>query len=211
MVDHINSQDTRRIVTIEDPIEFLHMDRKSFIAQRELGQDTRSFAEALKHVLRQDPDVILLGEMRDLDTIATAITAAETGHLVLGTLHSTSAHQTIDRIVGIFPAAQQQQIRLQLSLVLEGVLTQELLPRADGKGRVVAVEVMLANSAIRSLIREDKVHQIPNVLQTSSQIGMQMLDQALQSLVHAGEVTLEDALARARDPQMLKRLLQAKF
>jgi len=206
MINHLNEQERRNVITIEDPIEFLYRNEKCLIAQRDLGDDTRSFATALKHTLRQDPDVILLGEMRDLDTIATAITAAETGHLVLSTLHTVSAPQTIDRIVDVFPADQQEQIRLQLSLVLEGVLAQVLLPRAGGRGRVAAFEVMIATDAIRNLIREGKTDQIPTYLQTGRQYGMQTMDQALQDLVRSGAITAEEALIRSSKPAELRRL-----
>lgn len=206
MIDYLNDNDCRHIITIEDPIEFLHRDKKCIIAQRELGGDTHSFGAALKHVLRQDPDVILVGEMRDLETISTAISAAETGHLVLATLHTTSAAQTIDRIVDVFPPYQQQQIRLQLSLVLEGILCQALLPRAGG-GRVAAIEVLIATAAVRNLIREGKTFQVPTIMQLSGQLGMQTLDQALAGLVRQGLVSAEDALMRAGSPEDLKRLL----
>ena len=206
MINHLNEQERRNVITIEDPIKFLYRNEKCLIAQRDLGDDTRSFATALKHTLRQDPDVILLGEMRDLDTIATAITAAETGHLVLSTLHTVSAPQTIDRIVDVFPADQQEQIRLQLSLVLEGVLAQVLLPRAGGRGRVAAFEVMIATDAIRNLIREGKTDQIPTYLQTGRQYGMQTMDQALQDLVRSGAITAEEALIRSSKPGELPGL-----
>ncbi|MCL5074517.1 MAG: type IV pilus twitching motility protein PilT [Chloroflexi bacterium] len=207
MIDYINENAQVHIVTIEDPIEFLHRDKKAAIAQREVGSDTQSFAAALKHVLRQDPDVILLGEMRDLETIATALTAAETGHLVLATLHTTSAPQTMDRIIDVFPPHQQEQVRLQLSMVLEGVLCQQLMPRADGRGRIAAIEVMVANPAIRNLIREGKTFQIPSVMQMSGQQGMQTLDQALWALVQKRLVTMEEALLRASNPNELRRLV----
>lgn len=206
MIDHMNKTDRRNVITIEDPIEYVYSHDKCLIAQRDLGDDTKSFSGALKHSLRQDPDVILVGEMRDLDTIATAITAAETGHLVLSTLHTPSAPQSIDRMVDVFPAHQQEQIRLQLSLVLEGVLTQILLPRAGGKGRIAAFEVMIATDAVRNLIREAKTEQIPTYLQTGRQFGMQTMDQALQDLVRTGAVTLEEAVLRASKPDDLRRL-----
>ncbi|MDO8689047.1 MAG: type IV pilus twitching motility protein PilT [Dehalococcoidia bacterium] len=206
MIDYLNNLERRHVITIEDPIEYLHRDRKCIIAQRELGGDTHSFAEALKHVLRQDPDVILVGEMRDLETISTAITAAETGHLVLATLHTTSAPQTIDRVVDVFPPYQQQQIRFQLSVVLEGILCQTLL-HCSGGGRVAAFEVLLVTSAVRNLIREGKTFQIPTVMQLGGQLGMQTLDQAIASLVRQGQVSLEDALMRATSPDDMKKLL----
>jgi twitching motility protein PilT len=203
MIDHINKNDARNIITIEDPIEYVFQDEKSMIAQRDLGSDTKSFANALRHVLRQDPDVILIGEMRDLETIATAITAAETGHLVLSTLHTPSAPQAIDRIVDVFPPYQQEQIRLQLSLVLEGVLSQVLLRRASGRGRVAAVEIMLGIDAVRNIIREKKIEQMPTYMQTGSQFGMQTMDQALQNLVRTHVVTAEEALPFCTKPDEL--------
>lgn len=206
MIDYLNERECRHVITIEDPIEFLHRDKKCIIAQRELGGDTQSFGAALKHVLRQDPDVILVGEMRDLETISTAITAAETGHLVLATLHTTSAPQTVDRIVDVFPPHQQQQIRVQLSLVLEGIFCQALLPRTGG-GRVAAIEVLIVNPAVRNLIREGKTFQIPTIMQISGQIGMQTLDQSLAALVRQGQVSTEEALMRAASAEDLKKLI----
>jgi twitching motility protein PilT len=203
MIDHINRSEARNIITVEDPIEYVFQDEKSMIAQRDLGSDTKSFANALRHVLRQDPDVILVGEMRDLETIATAITAAETGHLVLSTLHTPSAPQAIDRIIDVFPPHQQEQIRLQLSLVLEGVLSQVLLRRASERGRVAAVEIMLGNDAIRNIIREGKIEQMPTYMQTGSQFGMQTMDQALQNLVKSRTVTVEEALPYCSKPEEL--------
>jgi twitching motility protein PilT len=203
MIDHINKNDARNIITIEDPIEYVFQDEKSMIAQRDLGSDTKSFANALRHVLRQDPDVILIGEMRDLETIATAITAAETGHLVLSTLHTQSAPQAIDRMIDVFPPYQQEQIRLQLSLVLEGVLSQVLLRRASGRGRVAAVEIMLGIDAVRNIIREKKIEQMPTYMQTGSQFGMQTMDQALQNLVRTHVVTAEEALPFCTKPDEL--------
>lgn len=207
MIDHLNEQERRHIVTVEDPIEFVHRNKQCLIAQRELGPDTNSFAAALKHVLRQDPDVILVGEMRDLETVAAALTSAETGHLVLATLHTPSAAQTIDRVIDSFPPHQQQQIKVQLSTVLEAVLCQILVPRADGTGRVAAVEVLVATAAVRNLIREGKTFQIPNVIQTGSQHGMQTLDQALAALCRANVVTPDEALARCANPEEFKRAL----
>lgn len=204
MINHLNKTERRNVITIEDPIEYVHNHEKCLIAQRDLGDDTKSFASALRHVLRQDPDVILVGEMRDLDTISTAITAAETGHLVLSTLHTPSAPQAIDRIVDVFPPHQHDQIRLQLSLVLEGVLTQILLPRAGGRGRIAAFEIMLGTDAIRNLIREGKTEQIPTYLQTGKQHGMQTMDQSLAELVKSSIVTMEEALLRAIKPQELR-------
>jgi twitching motility protein PilT len=206
MIDHINDHRRCRIVTVEDPIEFLHRDKASMVVQRELGMDTNSFATALKHVLRQDPDVILIGEMRDLQTMQAALTAAETGHLVLGTLHTMSAVQTVDRIIDVFPPYQQPQVRLQLSTLLEGVLCQTLLPRVGG-GRILAVEVMIGTPAVGSLIREGKTHQLSTVLQTSAQVGMQTLDFALKNLYQKKLITLHDALSKADSPDELKRLI----
>jgi twitching motility protein PilT len=206
MINHLNKTDRRNVITIEDPIEFVHHNEKCIIAQRDLGDDFKSFSIALRHTLRQDPDVILVGEMRDLDTIATAITAAETGHLVLSTLHTVSAPQTIDRIVDVFPAHQQEQIRFQVSLVLEGVLSQLLLPRAGGRGRVAAFELMVSTDAIRNLIRDGRTDQIPTYLQTGKQYGMQTMDQALQDLVRAGSITTEEAIIRATKPDDFRRM-----
>ncbi len=207
MIDYLNEREQRHVVTIEDPIEFVHRDKRCLISQRELGADTRSFAVALKHTLRQDPDVILVGEMRDLETIALALTAAETGHLVLATLHTPSAAQAIDRIIDSSLPHQQQQVKVQLSTVLEAVLCQTLVPRADASGRVAAIEVMIATSAVRNLIREGKTFQIPNVIQTGSQHGMQTLEQALADLCRRNVITRDDALARCANPDELDRLL----
>ena len=209
MINEINEHEPLHVVTIEDPIEFLYTNKKAIIRQRELGADTHSFAEALKHVLRQDPDVILVGEMRDLETIALAITAAETGHLVFGTLHTTGAPSTIDRIVDVFPPHQQQQIRIQLSATLEGVVSQTLVPTAEGKGRACAMEVMVGNFAIRNLIREGKSHQIMSVIQSGGKVGMVSLNASLKNLVAAKRVTLEAALSKSSDPEELKHLCSA--
>lgn len=206
MINHLNKSDTRNVITIEDPIEFVYHNDKCIIAQRDLWDDFTSFSVALRHTLRQDPDVILVGEMRDLDTISTAITAAETGHLVLSTVHTVNAPQTVDRIVDVFPAYQQDQIRFQLSLVLEGVLSQLLLPRAGGKGRVAAFEVMIGTDAIRNLIRDGRTDQIPTYLQTGRQYGMQTMDQALQDLLRSSLVTTEEALMRSSKPDEIRRL-----
>jgi twitching motility protein PilT len=210
MIREINVTRRRHIVTIEDPIEFLHRNEKSIIIQREVGSDTHSFSAALRHVLRQDPDVILIGEMRDLETIGAAITAAETGHLVLATLHTTSAAQTVDRVVDVFPPHQQEQIRVQLSTVLEGIICQTLLPLADGKGRVCAQEILVANSAIRNLIREGKTHQMPSVLQSGAAEGMQGLDQALKALVQQGKVVPQHAMAVASNPADFKMFMNMR-
>lgn len=207
MIGHINSVRERRIVTVEDPIEFLHEDRKAVITQREVGSDTETFATALKHALRQDPDVILVGELRDLDTAATVLAAAETGHLVFTTLHTPSAYQVVDRVISIFPSHQQQEARMQLSSTLEGVLYQTLMPKANGAGRIVATEIMLGNDAIRNLIREGKTHQMLTVIQTGSRSGMQTLDQAIVELQKKGLVTSDDALRGCRDRELTERSL----
>jgi len=196
MIDVINEARPGHIVTIEDPIEYVHRDKVCAINQREVGVDTHSFAAALKHVMRQNPDVILVGEMRDLETIQLAITAAETGHLVFATLHTTDAPQTIDRVIDVFEPEAQQQIRLQLATVLQAVISQTLLIRSDGQGRVAAFEVMICTSAIRTLIREGKTYQINTDIQTGQQFGMQTLDSSLLNLVSRGLVTFEDALSK---------------
>jgi twitching motility protein PilT len=196
-------------MTIEDPIEFLHGHKKCIVNQREIGSDAISFAHGLKAALRQDPDVILVGEMRDLETIHTALTAAETGHLVFATLHTQDTPQTIDRIIDVFPASQQQQVRVQLSVALQGIVTQQLLPTADGAGRVAACEVLLATPAIRNLIREGKTHQIYSSLQTGGNLGMQTMDAALATLVRSGKITQQLAEARSSTPEELRRLLGA--
>lgn len=207
MIEELNHQHARRIITIEDPIEYLYTDQKSYITQRELGSDTLSFAAAARQSLRQDPDVILVGEMRDPETMAACLTAAETGHLVLSTLHTNSAAQSIDRIVDSFPPYQQGQIRMQLSLTLLGVLSQRLLPRLDGTGRVPVVEVMVANNPVRNLIREGKTHQLQNVLQTGVSEGMQTRDRALQICYQQGLISIETALANADDTRALRAAL----
>jgi twitching motility protein PilT len=207
MIHHLNQTLARNVITIEDPIEYLHRNIKCIIAQREVGTDTKSFDQALVHALRHDPDVILVGELRDLETISTAMRAAETGHLVMGTLHTTDAPQTVDRIIDIFPPNQQQQIRLQFSQVIEAVLSQTLLPRASGKGRVAAFEIMIANAAVRNLIREGKTYELHNVMQLSAAEGMQTLDQALADLVRKKLVTLEEAMMKSSSPEKLKKLL----
>lgn len=207
MIEHLNQREARRIVTVEDPIEYLYQDKQSFITQRELGSDTKSFAAAAKQALRQDPDVILVGEMRDPETMAACITAAETGHLVMSTLHTNNAPQSIDRIVDSFPPYQQNQIRMQLSLALLAILAQRLLPRLDGQGRVPAVEVMVANNAIRNLIREGKTHQMISVMQTGIDLGMQTLDRALQRAYQEGLISLEDALLHVSDEKAFRSSL----
>ncbi|MDR7544874.1 MAG: type IV pilus twitching motility protein PilT [Armatimonadota bacterium] len=202
MVDIINERRNCHVVTIEDPIEFVHQHRHSVVNQREVGTNSKSFAGALRAALREDPDVILVGEMRDLETIAMALTAAETGHLVLATLHTSSAASTINRIIDVFPSSQQEQIRVQLSESLVAVIAQTLLPTANGKGRVAAVEVMIATPAIRNLIRESKVHQILSVIQTGTKDGMQSLDQSLRSLLKTGQITAEVAYRWAVEKAM---------
>ena len=209
MIDYINQTRVEHILTIEDPIEFIHQSKKCVIHQRELGQDTKSMSNALRSALREDPDVILVGEMRDLETMRLALTAAETGHLVLGTLHTSSASQTIDRIVDIFPEVQQQQIRLQLSISLIAVFSQCLLPKLDStgikKGRIMAQEIMIVNPAISNLIREQKTAQIYSVLQTNSALGMQTLDANLKDLVMKKLVDPQDAIAKSQRPDEFKR------
>jgi twitching motility protein PilT len=207
MVDVVNNERSGHIMTVEDPIEFLHKHKRCVVNQREIGADTHSFSSALKHVLRQDPDVILVGEMRDLETIATAITAAETGHLVFATLHTQDAPQTIDRIIDVFPPHQQQQVRVQLSTTLQGVVTQQLIPTTDGQGRVAAVEVMIATPGIRNLIREGKVHQIYSAMQAGGRYGMQTMDMSLASHVKAGRITQQMAFERCHDAEELQRLV----
>jgi twitching motility protein PilT len=207
LIDIINSTRPGHIMTIEDPIEFLHVHKRSIVNQREVGHDTHSFGGALKHVLRQDPDVILVGEMRDLETVSTALTAAETGHLVFGTLHTQSAPQSVDRIIDVFPAHQQDQIRSQLAATLQGVLTQQLVPSADGRARTLACEVLVATPAIRNLIREAKIHQIPSAIQSGLRYGMQTMDTALAQLVHARSITMDAALERCHSSEDLRRLM----
>ncbi|HEY7892102.1 MAG TPA: type IV pilus twitching motility protein PilT [Solirubrobacteraceae bacterium] len=207
MIDEINSTREEHILTIEDPIEFLHSHKKCLVNQRELGSDAQSFGDALKAAMRQDPDIILVGEMRDLETISTALTAAETGHLVFATLHTQDTAQTIDRMIDVFPSHQQGQVRVQLSVALQGIMTQQLLPTADGSGRVVACEVLVPTPAIRNLIREGKTHQIYSVLQTSSSAGMQTMDASLATLVRQGKVSMQTAESRSSTPEELKRLL----
>lgn len=207
MIDAINSERAVHIMTIEDPIEYLHRHKRGMINQRELNMDTDSFENALRGVLREDPDVILIGEMRDLETIAAALTLAETGHLVFGTLHTRNAPQTIDRVVDVFPPHQQDQIRVQLSNTLEAVVAQQLLPRL-GHGRIVAIEMLIATAAIRNLIREGKTHQIYSALETGAQFGMQTMDKILAELQKAGKVSHEEAIARSIDRDNFKRFLQ---
>ena len=207
MVDVVNEERAGHIMTVEDPIEFLHKHKKCIVNQREVGADTHGFGQALKHVLRQDPDVILVGEMRDLETISTAITAAETGHLVFATLHTQDAPQTIDRIIDVFPPHQQQQVRVQLATTLQGVVTQQLLQTADGQGRVVACEVLVTTPAIRNLIREGKVHQIYSAMQAGGRFGMQTMDMSIAAHVKAGRISQAMAFERCHDPEELQRLV----
>jgi len=208
MVDWVNNDRPCHIITIEDPIEFVHKNKKSIVDQREVYNDTYSFGAALKHVLRQDPDVILIGEMRDLETIESALIIAETGHLVFATLHTSDAIQTINRIIDVFPAHQQQQIRTQLSFVLVAVLSQQLIPKTGGKGRVLATEVLISNAAVRSLIRESKIHQIYSVMQTSQKDGMKTMNQALYELYQKKLISYEDAFSRTMDPDDLARIFK---
>jgi twitching motility protein PilT len=207
MVDIVNRERSAHIMTVEDPIEFLHKHQQCIVNQREVGADTHSFSQALKHVLRQDPDVILVGEMRDLETISTAITAAETGHLVFATLHTQDAPQTIDRIIDVFPPHQQQQVRVQLATTLQGIVTQQLLQTADGRSRAVACEVLVCTPAVWNLIREGKVHQIYSIMQAGGRFGMQTMDQALATLVKQGMISQQLAYERSHDPEELNRLI----
>lgn len=208
IVDFININRREHIVTVEDPIEYLHPHKGCLVNQREVGADTKGFKNALKYVLRQDPDVVLIGELRDLETIEAALTLAETGHLCLATLHTNSCAQTINRIVDVFPPYQQTQIRAQLSFVLEGVLSQTLIPKMGSKGRALALEIMVPNAAIRNLIREDKVHQIYSQMQIGQEkFGMQTMNQSLLSLFQKRMISLEDALGRSQDPEELKQMI----
>jgi twitching motility protein PilT len=207
MLDLINETRHEHILSIEDPIEFLHKHKKCIVNQRELGADTKGFAQGLKAGLRQDPDVILVGEMRDLETISTALTAAETGHLVFATLHTQDTAQTVDRIVDVFPPEQQQQVRVQLSVALQGIVTQQLLPTADGQGRCCAAEVLVPTPAVRNLIREGKTHQIYSALQTGGRFGMQTMDASLAQLVRQHKITRELAESRSSAPEELRRLM----
>jgi twitching motility protein PilT len=207
MIDHVNRNERGHILTLEDPIEFIHSDKNCFVNQREIGADSKSFGAALRSALREDPDVILVGEMRDLETIGLAITAAETGHLVFGTLHTTSAIQTVDRIVDVFPHDAQAQIRLQLSVVLQGVISQTLMPKLGG-GRCCAQEIMVATDAVRSLVREGKTSQLSNVLQTGTQYGMQTLEMHLAKLVQIGFISPDEACSKANSPQTVMSLIK---
>jgi twitching motility protein PilT len=205
MVDHVNASRALHIVTVEDPIEFLHRNKSCLVNQREIGADSNSFKRALRSALRQDPDVVLVGEMRDTETIEAALTIAETGHLTFATLHTSDCVQTINRVVDVFPSSQQQQVRTQLSFSLQAVVCQQLLPTVNGKGRVLAIETMIANSAIRSLIRDDKAHQIYSIIQTGGKIGMKTMNQSLHELCRRNMISYDDALAHSSDVEDLKR------
>ncbi len=206
LIDQINQERSSLIICVEDPIEYIHFNKKCIIKQREVYNDTHSFAESLKRCLRQDPDVIVVGEMRDLETISTTLTAAETGHLVLATLHTPDAPQTIERIIDVFPPHQQQQVRLQLSDCLQGVVSQLLLPRASGTGRVLATEIMVATPGVRNLIREQAIEQIPTIIQTGGQYGMKSMDKSLKDLYQAGIISYDVALSKAKNPEEFKQL-----
>jgi twitching motility protein PilT len=208
MIDEINRTRPDHIVTIEDPIEFLHRHKRAIVNQREIGQDATGFADALRGALRQDPDVILLGEMRDLETISTALTAAETGHLVFATLHTQSAPSTIDRIIDVFPAAQQEQVRMQLANTLQGIVTQTLMPKADGQGRVCALEILFLDDAIRNLIRQGKIEQVYSYMQTGTRRGMQTMEQSLLDLVQRNLITIVEAMGRSSRPEALVSALE---
>jgi len=210
MIDYINKNRDCHIITIEDQIEYVHSNKKSIVNQREVGGDTHSFAQGLKHILREDPDVILIGEMRDLETIEAALVIAETGHLVFATLHTSDSAQTINRIIDVFPSRQQDQVRTQLSFVLTGVLSQQLLPRKSGKGRVLAVEVLVANHALKSMIRESKIHQVYSIIQTGQKDNMQTMNQALLDLCKKGVISEEEALASTTEVKDLERMLKGK-
>ncbi|MBU5437504.1 type IV pilus twitching motility protein PilT [Tissierella sp. MSJ-40] len=207
MINLINQEKKCHILTLEDPIEYLHKHNKSIVNQREIGSDSRSFSNGLRAALRQDPDVILVGEMRDLETISIALTAAETGHLVLSTLHTIGAAKTIDRIIDVFPPHQQQQVRVQFSSVIQSIISQQLLPKANGEGRVAAFEIMVANPAIRNLIREEKVHQIDTAIQTGAKFGMQTMDSSLLELYIKGMITKETALMQAVNQDNIKKYI----
>ncbi|MBA2693459.1 MAG: type IV pilus twitching motility protein PilT [Rubrobacter sp.] len=207
MIDRINENRREHIMSVEDPIEFIHTHKRCIVNQREVGQDTKGFANALKHVLRQDPDVILVGEMRDLETVSLAITAAETGHMVFATLHTQDALQTIDRVIDVFPPHQQQQVRTQLANAIQGVITQTLIPKRGGEGRAVSCEVLIATPGVRNLIREGKNHQLYSAMQTGGKFGMQTMDASLVDLMRRGVVSREEAEKRSSNPDELKRLM----
>ena len=208
LIDIIANRDRKNIITLEDPIEYLHSNKKAIVAQREVGCDTASYANALRAALRQDPDVILVGEMRDLETISTAITAAETGHLVFSTLHTNSAADAIDRMIDVFPPHQQQQIRIQLAGVLEGVIAQQLMPRSDTNGRIAAFEVLLANSAVRNLIREGKTFQIPSIIQTGRKEGMQLMDDSIANSCFRNQISVQTAITYAHDTEAMRNKVE---
>jgi len=210
MINYLNENFSYHVVTVEDPIEFIHSHKRSIINQREVGNDTHSFAEALRHILRQDPDVILVGELRDLETIQHALNAAETGHLVLATLHTSDAAQTVNRIVDVFPPNQQEQVRIQLSFVLQAVLSQQLAEKTDGSGRILATEVMICNSAIRNLIREGKVEQLESVIQTGGQDEMHTMNQSLVDLYTDGTISYQEALMKCSNVNDFKKYLQQR-
>ncbi len=207
MIDLINEERYDHIITIENPIEFVHKHKKCIVNQREVGAHTKSFARALRSALREDPDIILIGEMRDFETISEAITAAETGHLVFGTLHSSSAIKTIDRLIDVFPPHQQEQIRTQLSESIEAIISQQLIPRKDGFGRALALEIMIATSGVRNLIRENKTYQIESIMQTSKDLGMQTIDQCLKELVERGDISGEEAYNRAESKKVFEKYM----
>ncbi|HYE97896.1 MAG TPA: type IV pilus twitching motility protein PilT [Planctomycetota bacterium] len=208
MIDYINTTGHYHIMTVEDPIEFVHKNKQCLINQREVGTDTRGFKESLRHVLRQDPDVVLIGEMRDMETIEAALTISETGHLTFATLHTSDAVQTVNRIIDVFPQGQQQQIRTQLSFVLQAIFCQQLIPKSNGKGRVLTSEVLLANPAVRALIRDNKAHQVYSIIQVSGKMGMKTMNQSLYEAYKAGHVTFEDALQYSGDVEDLKKTFQ---
>lgn len=208
MIDYINSNRNCHIITLEDPIEYMHAHKKSIVNQREIGSDSKTFATALRAALRQDPDVILVGEMRDLDTISVALTAAETGHLVLSTLHTIGAASTIDRMVDVFPANQQMQVKVQLGMVLVGVISQQLIPKKDGHGRAVALEILLSSPAVANLIREGKTHQINNIILTSAGVGMKLMDNSLAVLYQRGMISLEEATMHCVDQEFFRKMIE---
>lgn len=206
MINQINNEQHRMIICVEDPIEYIHKNRKSIIKQREVSSDTKSFQEALRHVLRQDPDVVVIGEMRDLETIATALTAAETGHLVLATLHTPDAVQTVDRIIDVFPPHQQQQVRIQLAGTLQAIIAQQLIPIPGGRGRVLACEILLATVGVRNVIRNAKTEQLYTIMQTNSEIGMVTMDKSLKTLYEQGLISFDEAIRRCRFPEAFSAL-----
>ena len=208
MLDYINTHRNDHIVTIEDPLEFVHRNKNCLVTQREVGTDTGAFVNALTRVLRQDPDVIMVGELRDLESITAALTIAETGHLTFGTLHTIDAVQSINRLIDVFPAHQQQQVRTQLSFTLEAAISQQLVTRADGRGRALAAEVLMATPAVRALIRDDKAHQLTSIIQTGAKIGMRTMNQALNELYRLRKITYEEAISRSTDVEELKRVFQ---